>query len=554
MTQQSETEGRASALARLDEPFDLVVIGAGVNGAATAWDASLRGIRTLLIEQDDYGSGTSAWSSRFIHGGLKYLDKLEFGLVREALREREWLLQTAGHLVVPMRYDMPFYRRSSTPPALIGMGMVLYDVLSYDKSVPRFTVMSKKKILQRLPGLNPEGLLGGVSYYDAQAVHAERLTVEVVLAAAKAGCVTLNHCAAGALEVEDGRVKALMVTDRLTGVAYRVETTAIVNAAGPWVDQVLEDMFGGRPGEVPPRAIGGTKGSHLFVDHFPGAPSDVVVREAGTDGRLVFVAPFQGRYMIGSTDLRFEGDPVEARADDEEYAYLLREANRMFPSANLTAQDVLFHYTGVRPLPYSPDKPVEEITRRHLLVDHSANARGLYSIVGGKLTTFRATGADVADHVAALLDVKRPSTSRTAMLPGTRSAASGATVSASNLLSRHSSQRINQLYGRQAIEVLGYAKRSGALDVLDVQSGAIRGEIGWAVEHEGAATLTDVLARRLMLSLSPDLGQSLTEAVAHECARLLGWTGARRAAELTAYAAFQDRLRNPRVAEHGVGV
>lgn len=379
---------RQEAFRLLRAPFDLIVVGGGANGSGIAWDAALRGLRVLLLEKEDFGWATSAWNSRLIHGGLKYLERYDVPLVRESLREREWMLQAAPHLVHPQRFVLPFYKRNAHPEIVLRAGMLAYDVLSLDKTTPWHKTTNARQTLALIPGLNQDGLQGAATYYDGQADYAERLSVETALAARSTGAVVLNHARVEQLLVKNGAVTGVEFLDEISGTRYAAAGDAVVNAAGPWVDSVLSSI--GAQDRSP--LMGGTKGTHLIVDRFPGAPVDsVMYYEAITDARPMMVIPWLGRYILGATDVRFSGDLDRASLDDDELSYILRETNLVIPAAKLTASDVLWSYTGVRPLPYSASGPTGDITRRHIVHHHEddehAPVRGLFSVIGGKLTT-----------------------------------------------------------------------------------------------------------------------------------------------------------------------
>ncbi len=360
------------------ETYDVLVIGGGVNGLATAWDAAARGMSVLIVDKGDWGSGTSSWSSRLVHGGLKYLEHLEFGLVYESLRDREWLLRKAPHLVKPLPFLMPFYKTNQHNRWVLRLGMLIYDVLSFGKSVPNHRALSPKQTVALAPGLRQDGLQGAGRYYDAQVEFAERLCIELLLAAQAAGAVTRNHTAAVSFVSEGARVSGAVLFDGATRRERTVHARVVINAAGPWIDDVLAGTPMGAE-----RLNGGTKGTHLVVRRFVGGPStDCVYYEAQSDGRQVLVIPWHGRYLIGSTDKRFIGDLDRAQPDQQEVDYILSETNIAFPGAKLSADDVEYAYTGVRPLPYVPTGDVGKITRKHIIHAHGPNHPGLLTVIG----------------------------------------------------------------------------------------------------------------------------------------------------------------------------
>ncbi len=372
--------------------FDVIVIGAGINGAGIARDAAMRGLKVLLIEKGEPGEGTTVASTRLIHGGLRYLEHFEFGLVHESLREREILLRIAPHLVRPLAITIPIYKQSKRGRLTIRAGMILYDLFSWGKSLPRHRMLSRAETLKQLPGLNPDGLAGSALYYDAQVEFPERLVTENVLSARKFGAEVLTHTRVTNLAVEQGKVSGVEFVgeDDKTGFA---EGTVVINAAGPWIDFVLEHVA-----VKSPKLIGGTKGSHIVVPPFPGAPANAIYVEARSDGRPIFIIPWNKLYLIGTTDVRFEGNPDEVRCEPWEIDYLLSETNLALPSAHLTRDNILHTYSGVRPLPVTSDKDEQSITRRHFIRQHP-QLPNLLSIVGGKLTTYRSLAEECVDVI-----------------------------------------------------------------------------------------------------------------------------------------------------------
>lgn len=526
------------------ERFDLLVIGAGINGVAIARDAAMRGLRVLVLDKGDVGGGTTSWSTRLIHGGLRYLEHVELGLVRESLRERERLLRNAPHLVKPIPFTLPIYADARRGSPTIRAGMVLYDVLSFDKSLPRHRMLSRAATLRDMPGLRADGLRGAARYYDAQAPFAERLAVENALSAIAHGARVVTYARVDRLLTEGAVVRGAEFTDLVSDSTVRARAKVAVNVAGPWADEVLA---GSPQDRRPGRLIGGTKGSHLVVPPFPGAPREAVYYEAKRDGRAIFVIPWNDRYLIGSTDIRYEGDLDDIRTDDGEIDYLLAETNALLPEARLTPDDVLYTYCGVRPLPYVAAGAEGAITRRHIIHNHAPQLRGLLSIVGGKLTTHRSLAEEVVDEVCAQLGLHRECHTARLPLPGTAGIALdvfAGSFAASSGLPAHVAARLVSIYGARALDVLAVAGPDADLrDPFDPDTGAIGAEVVFAVRNEQANTLTDVLMRRTMVGLGPRMGVGADRAAATIGRKHLGWDEARAEREVADYRSFLERFR-----------
>ena len=524
-------------------PYDLIVIGAGINGLGVARDAALRGLRVVVLEQDDLCSGVSAWSGRLVHGGLRYLEHRDFALVRESLRERELLFRLAPHLVKPLRLIMPLYRHNTRPAWMIRLGMIAYDALSFDKRTGRHQVLDTEKTVQRFSGISREGLSGSTVFTDGQVEYAERLCVEVAIAAAGNGAEIRTKARVEEPVLEGSRLVGVRYRDTTTDTMHEVRAPVVFNVAGPWIDRIFRS---GAPEQ--PRLNGGTKGSHLVVDPFPGAPNDVVYYESKTDGRLVLVIPWMGRYLIGTTDLRFDDDPGEARCDADEMTYLLGEVNQLVPGAGLTPDDVLFTYSGVRPLPYAPGVKEWQIPRSHVLHDHAPDIPGLVSVVGGKLTTYRQLAEDAVDDVFARLGRKPPKCT-TAHLPLPGAAGDLGSVRRSLVgagLSDQTAARLVALYGGRAVDVLAETRADSALlEVIHSPTGAIAAELIFTFRHEFARTLTDVLARRVLLAFEPGHALESLDRVVHVLASREGWDEVRVKAEVVEYHEWLQRLAVP---------
>jgi glycerol-3-phosphate dehydrogenase len=507
--------------------YELIVVGAGINGAAVAREAAVAGFKVLLVERGDIASGTSSASSRLIHGGLRYLEHFELGLVYESLRERERLLELAPHLVEPLELCIPVYRDARRKRWQVGVGLALYDLLSAGKSVPNKRSFDRDELLAHMPGLNPNGLVGGASYYDAQVRYPERLVLENVHDAVAHGAVVATYTRVTGVRVERGHAVGVdWQSARGTGGA---RAPLIVNAAGPWVDEVLGSIRH-------TRLIGGTKGSHIVVPPFPGAPRVGVYVEARADHRPFFILPWNDLLLIGTTDERYEGDPGAAGIDARERAYLASETARVFPGAEGLAERVLYTHTGVRPLPYKPRGAEGAITRRHIIRRHRA-ARGLYSIVGGKLTTHRALAEDVLSKLRHELP-RRPmrSGTRARPLPGTLAAADHAALLADlrGRFGERQARRLLRVYGKAAADVAALAARPELSTPLGA-SGVLTAELVHALEKEWATSLEDFLQRRCMAGLDADFGVGAAPGAADALVRLGIWDSTRAAHELTAY-------------------
>ena len=511
---------RVSPTTLADTEFDLAIVGAGINGAAIARDAATRGLSVLVVDKADVGSGTSSWSSRLIHGGLRYLEHGELRLVHESLHDRERLLQIAPHLVTPLPFVVPVYKHNHKPGWMFRAGMVLYDALSLRKSVPRHRALGRKAVAVELGSLNPDGLSGGLRYYDGQVVFAERLVLETLLAAADAGASVLTYATA-TITVTGDRAVGLTVHDELTGADHTVRASVVVNAAGPWVDQA-------DAGLGLDRMIGGTKGTHIVVDPFPGAPDVAIYYEARSDNRAVLVIPWNGRYLIGTTDDRFDGDLDTVAGNEAEIDYLLAETNNLIPEAGLTTDSVLFSYAGVRPLPYRPGVKSGNIPRSHLILTHDSVAN-LISVVGGKLTPHLSLGTETVDKAAGMLGRTLPA-SRTAHTPlpgGVEDWPATARRLRGRLpFPKPVVDRLLAVYGARCTDLLALiGQDAGQARLIGTgESAVLVAEVTLAVQAEGAVHLADILHRRTMIGLSPALALDIDREVARVAAPLLGWS------------------------------
>ncbi len=477
--------------------YDLIVIGGGINGLGIAGQAAAAGLSVLIVEKGDWGGGTTATSSRLIHGGLRYLQYGELALVRESLRERGHLVRRRPHLIRPIELLIPAYDGAEPPRWKVAIGLRLYDLLARDPLFPSPRLLNAGEVLSREPALSPEGLQGGALYPDAQVEFPERLCIELLRESLEQGAEAWNHHRVIRLLWEQGRVVGCQVRDELTGAERAVSARMVVNAAGPWVDAVNRLLP-----KPPPRLIGGTWGTHVVLPARPGGPRGPLYASARKDGRPFFILPWDGRLLVGTTDVKFEGDPDQVRSQAWETDYLLEEINRLFPACEYADADVQMTTVGVRPLPASK-RPAGAVTRRHFLVDHGARhgLPGLGSVVGGKLTTYRSLSEQVVTWVLRKLE-RPPAPADSSEEDGpTSGLLERATTDAAKCgISVPTAERWTRLYGPRYTEILQLVRADAELRrPLREGRDTVEAEVVHAVRNERARTVDDIARRRLML-------------------------------------------------------
>lgn len=357
--------------------FDLLVIGGGITGAGVARDAAMRGMRVAIVEKGDWASGTSSRSSRLVHGGIRYLERGEIGLVRESVREREILLRIAPDLVKPLEFIWPVYRGARLPRWKIRLGLSVYDFLAGKRRGRRHHSLDRAEVLALEPRLETDDLKGGASYFDA-ATDDAGLTRANVESAKKHGAVAVDHARAESQTVSSGRIDGMIVRDMIGGGSARVAAKAVVSATGPWQAK-------------------GTKGSHIAVPRSRIGNNGAVTMVSPDDGRVMFTLPSGSQSILGTTDLRTDESPDDVEPSDAEVDYLLRAGNAYFPDAKLTIDDVVAKWAGIRPLAKAPPGlSPSSISREHRI---SRDAAGMIVVTGGKLTTYRSMAAEIVDEV-----------------------------------------------------------------------------------------------------------------------------------------------------------
>lgn len=537
---------RAAALASMAaNPVDVLVIGGGITGAGIARDAALRGFRTALIDKGDFGAGTSSQSSRLVHGGIRYLEQGALRLVFEASHERRVLLKIAPHLVRPLAFLFPVYRGARVPAWKLRAGMWLYDLLSAFRNVHRHRWIRLKRLRRIEPELRDRDLRGAAMYWDAQTDDA-RLVLANVRSAARAGALVANYAAVTSLLKPDGRVSGATVRDALTGETHTIRALVVVNATGPWADQLrlLDDP-------ASPPLLRPTKGAHVAVPRVRIGHVHAVTLFSQIDGRVIFVLPWGSLSYIGTTDTDADAAPDDVRVTAADVTYLLRSANAAFPNAHLSPSDVVSAWVGLRPLLREDDHAnPSEVSREHKIEE---SAQGLLTIAGGKLTTYRIMAEEVVDRIAQRLhqldgrpQAPAPATGSTP-LPGGEAADLDVLVESARArgTSEQTARHLVAFYGSEAAAVLNLVDRDRALgEPMVAGRPEIWAEVAHAVEREMAMRLQDVLIRRLHLFYElRDQASALVNPVAHRMKKLLGWDDSREAEELHDYFRMVERVR-----------
>ena len=343
--------------------FQVVVIGGGINGVAVARQCARSGKHTLLVEQNDFASGVTSRSTRIIHGGLRYLEHGEFGLVRESLREREKLLRDRSHLVHPMQFLLLLNENSQRSALKVRAGLWLYQRMAGKSTRAENSEMELKRLERALDAGRRWSFF---NYEDAQCEFPERLVAEWLMEAVEAGAIVRNHMEALAVDVTHGRIRGVLLRDQLTGRDERVDAAWVINCSGPWADRVCQRSAI----RMDKPMVGGVRGSHIVLPRFPGSPNIAVYTEAA-DGRPFFVLPWNDQILVGTTEVADNGDPGRTIPSADEINYLVKSVAQLFPTAKISAQSVKHAFAGIRPLPYSPENKPSAVTRRHILHDHA---------------------------------------------------------------------------------------------------------------------------------------------------------------------------------------
>ncbi|MFD8100782.1 glycerol-3-phosphate dehydrogenase [Nocardia fluminea] len=531
MSVQLDPTYREQAVGTLDSAeVDVLVIGGGVTGAGAALDAASRGLSVTLVEARDFAAGTSSRSSKLIHGGLRYLEQMDFALVREALKERGLLLNTlAPHLVHPVPFLFPLQHRV-WERAYIGAGIALYDTLGGARTVPMHKHLTRSGALELAPALRADALTGAIRYYDAQ-VDDARHTMMIARTAAEHGATVLTRTKVIGLERDGAKVVGARVEDLETGLTHTVRARTVISATGVWTDDMIK-----MTGVDFPFHVQMSKGVHILV------PRDRLNLHTGmimrTEKSVLFVIPWAEHWIIGTTDTEWALDKNHPTATAADVQYILDHVNSLLREP-LTRADIVGTYAGLRPLMTGATKETAKLSREHAVAEP---APGLFVIAGGKYTTYRVMAADVVDAAAARLGGEIPA-SATAQLPIVGAAgyfdmlAEVTDLSVSQRLPVDVVEHLLGRYGSLSTDIFGLIAADPALrHPIPGASDYIAAEIVYAVTHEGALHLDDILTRRTRISIEvPDRGLAAAPEIARLIAPLLGWTEETTNTEINRY-------------------
>jgi len=522
-----------------NETFDLLVIGGGITGACIVRDAVLRGLKVALIEKNDFAGATSAYNSKLVHGGLRYLRNLEFGLVRESLRERRIWQRIAPHLVHPLPFLVPLFSAELSARATLAAGLSLYDVLSYDRAwlddpyqrLPGHAWLNKREAVAREPILEASGFEGAFLYYDAQMYSPERLALECLIDADANGAAISNYVEAETLLLRDGRVAGCAVRDVFTQARFDIRAKETLVAAGPWADLFLERALGNPPSHRLKRS----KGIHVIV---PARTREFALTMTAANEHF-FVLPWRGHTLLGTTDTVFAGSPDNVGVGERDIAEFFAFINWHWPAAQLRREEVEHFYAGLRPLVDDGSKDTYGASRRAAIVDHGKDdgIAGVVSVIGGKWTTSRDLAEKAVDFIVEKTG-KRMANCKTATtrLPGGvidrfqdfESAQKTAHPQIEGI------PHLARLYGAHLPQLLDLAHGRPELLRSIGPTGEIAAQIVQAVRDEMAVTLKDVVLRRTGIGqLGPPASCVLND-VSRIMAAEIGWDEARRLAEIDA--------------------
>jgi glycerol-3-phosphate dehydrogenase len=524
------------------ELYDLIVIGGGITGAAVAYEAASQGFSVALVEKGDFGAATSAATSKLIHGGMRYLANYEFGLVRESLRERKTLENIAPNFVYPVPFLVPLYSRGPRVKWLIKTGMILYDLLSYDKAftwdgskkIPLHRSLSPQQVLDQEPVVDPDGLTGAILYYDCTNLVPERLTLAFIKSAVKHGAVVSNYAQVEKFIRQAGKVSGVVVRDLLRQKIHSLGAKLVINCGGPWADLLLAIAGRNRKDKQIRRSEGIHLVTPLLTQHYS-------VGGLTPSGRACNLIRWRGHTLIGTTDHEYIGDPDQYRVTREKIEEYITEVNGAFGGKDLVKySDVLFAYGGLRPLVDDQTESTYKTSRKYEIYDNQKDGLpGMITVEGGKYTTSRNLAENVLKTVHEKLGTgRRKSITTRTFLSGCEISDMDAFVSQAKSTYREYPETtvdyLARLYGTELEAVMQLARSNRRLAEPYNPDGEMGAQVLYAVRQEMARSLTDILLRRTGIATLGSPGIPVLEEVAALAASELHWSQARVDCELEA--------------------
>jgi glycerol-3-phosphate dehydrogenase len=521
----------------VQQTFDLIVIGGGINGVAIARDAALRGMKVALFEKDDFGAGASTKTSKLAHGGLRYLEQFEFGLVRESLRERGLLLKNAPHLTRPLPFIIPVYEGDPYPLWKVNFGLYLYDFLGRRGSLPPHRRLSAAEVAKSFPSILTDKLRGGFCYYDAQMLD-NRLLIENMLSAETAGACVFNHATVSGLLHEQEKVCGVEVLDSRSGISLRVKGKIVINATGAWSNRISAMEKSSCQLRVEP-----TKGVHLVIPQM--TPDFALFLRAPQDGRVLFIVPWNSSSLLGTTDSFFDGNPDRIGIDRTDRLYLLEALNFYFPDMPVSAKDIIAEFAGLRPLVASSSRELpSEMGRSHRI---ESSSTGLITVLGGKYTTYRKIAEDAVDAAMEVFGNSScllPCCTEEKPLPGAIGIDHLDDVKKQlELIGLPEGQiaRLLATYGSLSKNILNVMRsESSQGENLCTGHPHLRAELTYAIQEEHARTLEDWFCRRTSIAYTSCRGVKCLNVVAKTMADLLKWLPGETDAAIASYRALHS--------------
>lgn len=541
MEELSVASRRENIEAFRNENFDIAIIGGGITGAGTARDAASRGLKVALIEAGDFAVGTSSRSSKLIHGGIRYLEQKEFGLVFEALSERQHLFDMAPHLVHPLRFIVPLYREGRVGMTLMGLGMWLYDVLSLWEAPELHSRLDLEEVQAKLPFLNTRGLLGAYAYSDAY-MDDDRLVFETLRSAAAWGARAANYVKAVGAEFSGDKMVALVAQDMRTGQQLKIHARHFVSTVGPWTDIVGNDLLKSWKKILRP-----AKGVHLTFSRTRLQLQEAIVMAA--EERIVFGIPRHDMVIIGTTDTDFPGDPSQVRVENADVEYLLSVTNRYFPGAGITRADIVSAYAGVRPLVDDRSATESKTSREHLIL---TDPRNITFVAGGKYTTYRHMAEQTVDAVLREWDLGErsqysrgqtlaplnPKVNRSLLESAIRLAPTWAEQFS---LGQESVRGLCERHGMEAYDILSRNLEEVRWNAVSPEEIVYGLEALHAIENTMCQSLSDLVFRRTHLFLAEkDHGERVWHSLSRVMGARLGWSDSDRLEQINA---LQNQIR-----------